>query len=328
MKKEDKDYYKILGVSKTSTPEEIKKAYRKKALEFHPDRNPNNKEAEELFKIASEAYETLSDPDKRAEYDEFGIRDKRRGFHDPRNVYQNFQQSYGFNDMDEIMRDFQKRFFGRDMEGFGSFGNQRRTINPDIKAICNISLKDAINGGKIRYEYTRYIVCIKCNGNGGNTKDEKCPTCDGKGGMIRQIQPNVIVKQSCPDCGGSGKVIEECSACNGEGYSAKSEEVLITIPPFVPQMATLRVQGGGNVVMVSDSNTITGNLFVVVNYANTEDGVTLHNGNLYITIRVPIDKVLSEDEIKVNVLGCKKIANMSKRSLAGRIIRKIEKIGR
>ena len=295
-KSNDKDYYKVLDVDKKATTDEIKKAYRKMALKFHPDKNPGNKEAEDKFKSVAEAYEVLSDPDKRAEYDQFGTAKRKQGF-DPRNVYSNFQQAYGFSDVNEIM----SRFFGREMQ-------QRRTINPDIRAACNISLKDAIKGGKIHYEYTRYTACDKCHGNGSSIKEEKCPKCNGTGGTIHQLQSNVRIQQACNDCGGSGKKTEECKHCNGEGYLPKQEKVIVTIPPFVPQMATLRVHGGGNIVFAQDRRTITGNLFVVVNYSNTEDGVTLHNGNLYLTVRVPIDRVLSEDTIKRDILGCREVA--------------------
>jgi molecular chaperone DnaJ len=300
MNKSQKDYYESLGVDKNASEEDIKKAYRKLALEYHPDRN-KEKEAEEKFREVTEAYEVLSDKEKRAHYDQFGVADMgKQGFRDPRDVFVNFREIFG------------------NMGGFGGFSNmgnmgegaiRQKTINHDIRAVCNIPLKDVIKGTKVIMELNRAIACESCKTTGFDTSKEvkSCGVCGGKGMRIGRMNGNMIFQQTCSACSGMGKEYIPCDKCNGDGYESIKETISINVPKGIPPMTTLRLKSKGNVTYRGDYK-IEGALYVVVDYPSTEGGISLNNGELYLTIKVPFNKMLLEEKIKVNVLNTKKIS--------------------
>ncbi|MBR6539593.1 MAG: DnaJ domain-containing protein, partial [Bacteroides sp.] len=222
---EKRDYYEVLGVEKNATADQIKKAYRKKAIEYHPDKNPGNKEAEDKFKEAAEAYEVLSNPDKRARYDQFGHAGMS-GAAGNGGPFGGF--SGGGMSMDDIFSMFGDIFGGRG--GFGGFGGgdyssnqQRRFRGSDLRVKVKLNLKEISTGVEKKFKLKKYVQCAHCHGTGaeGNSGTETCPTCKGTGSVIRNQQTILGTMQTrvtCSTCGGEGKIIKEkCKECSGEG---------------------------------------------------------------------------------------------------------------
>lgn len=259
-----RDFYEVLGVDKKATPDEIKKAYRKKAIQYHPDRNPGDKEAEEKFKEAAEAYDVLSNPDKRARYDQFGPSMESQGFGGG-------GFSGGGMSMEDIFSQFGDIFSG--FGGFGGFGGgggrPGRTVNrgSDLRINAKVTLKDVVKGVSKKFKITRYVACEKCHGTGAKdgTAFKTCSTCNGAG-MVTRVQHTFLgAMQStspCPDCHGEGRIIsEQCAACHGEGVERKEEIVTVNIPAGVSDGMTLRLEGKGN---AARRGGITGNLLVQI----------------------------------------------------------------
>ena len=286
MSKKHKDYYKILGVGKDADAESIKKVYRKLALEFHPDRNPNNKEAEEKFKEISEAYAVLSDPNERQKYDHGGMDSH----------FSNF--NFNFNPFD---------IFSSTMDS-NSFFNQNMKVHPDNKMAYRIKMEDVITGGKTQLEFNRFIACDKCLGKGSivSNSHDKCKACNGSGHRTLNMNGNMMFSSACNQCGGTGNEIKKCKDCGANGYKKVSEKVAIDIPAGINPMTTLRIKGKGNEVYWNDKK-VTGDSYIIVDYPREYKGVSLNNGNIYTSVRVPIDSILSEETIMVNILGCKNV---------------------
>lgn len=286
MKKPDKDYYELLGVDREASDDAIKKAYRQNALKHHPDRNQGNKESEEMFKAISEAYEVLSNPEKRRQYDMTGSADFDGIHFDPWGVFGNVvnNASFVFN-------------------GDNLFASR---INPDNRVVYRASLEDIIIGKKVEVRFYRYIACEKCHGKKYEEKKGKCSECNGTGRQNRAVGSNMVFSTGCPRCSSTGKNIITCSKCNGAGHHRVEEKVLVTIPPGVNPMSILRLQGKGNEVFINGQKVI-GDTYVVIDYPRQQRGVLLENGNIHTLIRVPFDSVLNENKIKVNILGCKEI---------------------
>jgi molecular chaperone DnaJ len=233
-----RDYYEILGVDKKATKEEIKKAYRKKAIKLHPDKNPDDKEAEEAFKECAEAYEILSDDEKRSRYDRFG--------HQP--------MGGGFSYMDPFEM-FRKHFEG----GFGERSKPRQHKGQDCRVNMKFTLEELFKGTKRTIEYTRNDKCEKCDGSGGSGK-KICPTCGGSGRVIEVQQlGNMVMQQTrpCMDCNGTGEVITKpCKACDGSGLKNIKEVVEIEIPAGSYEGMIIMVGGKGHAI----KDGITGDL--------------------------------------------------------------------
>ena len=234
-----RDYYEVLGVDKSASADEIKKAYRKKAIQYHPDRNPGDKEAEEKFKEAAEAYEVLSNPDKRARYDQYGFAgvDGAAGG----GGFGGF--GAGGMSMDDIFSMFGDIFGGRG--GFGGFGGgsaqprQRRYRGSDLRVKVKLSLKEISTGVEKKFKLKKYVQCSHCHGTGaeGTGGVETCPTCHGTGSVTRTQQSIFGMMQTqsvCPQCGGEGKIIKnKCKECDGEGIVYGEEIVTVKIPAGV-----------------------------------------------------------------------------------------------
>ena len=268
---EKRDYYEVLGVEKTATADQIKKAYRKKAIQYHPDKNPGNKEAEEKFKEAAEAYEVLSDPDKRARYDQFGHAGMGGaaggGFG-------------GFNgqgmSMDDIFSMFGDIFGGHGGGGFGGFGGfggggsqprQRKYRGSDLRVKVKLSLKEISEGTEKKFKVKKYVPCSHCHGSGaeGNSATETCPTCHGTGSVTTTQQSIFGMMQTqtvCPHCHGEGKIIKnKCKDCEGEGVVYGEEVVTVKIPAGVAEGMQLTVNGKGN---AGKHNGVPGDLLVLI----------------------------------------------------------------
>ena len=269
-----RDYYEVLGVSKSATPDEIKKAYRKMAIKYHPDKNPGDKAAEEKFKEAAEAYDVLSDPDKRARYDQFGHSMGPQGFGGGAGAGGFGGFGAGGFSMEDIFSHFGD-IFGDAFDGAGSYGSysrggaQRKAVNKgaDLRIKVKVNLKDIMYGVDKKLKLPRWVACESCKGTGAKdgTAFHTCNTCHGTGYVNRVQQTMLGAMQSrvvCPECNGEGKTIEvACSVCGGEGIVKKSEVVSFHIPAGVQDGMTLTMRGQGN---AARRGGVNGDLLIVI----------------------------------------------------------------
>lgn len=262
---EKRDYYEVLGVSKSSSSEEIKKAYRKLALKYHPDRNPGDAEAEEKFKEAAEAYDVLSNPEKKQRYDQFG----HAGMGGASGGYG------GFSNMEDIFSAFGDIFgggFGGGFGGFGGFGGgssrgRRVAKGSNIRIKIKLSLEEIVHGVEKKIKIDKQVKCHVCNGKGAASEADikTCETCHGTGVVTKVVQSFLGQMQTsspCPTCGGEGKVITKpCSCCHGSGLEKKAEEISFKIPAGVTEGMQLTVQGKGN---AAKGDGLNGDLLVLI----------------------------------------------------------------
>ena len=258
-----RDYYEVLGVDKSASDDEIKKAYRKIAIANHPDRNPGNKEAEDKFKEAAEAYDVLHDPQKRRQYDQFG-------FSGPQGSgFGGF--SGGGMDMDDIFSMFGDIFGGRGgFSGFGGFGGGGRGQvyrGNDLRLKVRLSLLEISTGVTKKFKVRKDIACDHCHGSGAEAGSgtETCPTCHGHGVVVRSVRTMLGTMQTqteCPTCHGEGTVIKnKCKHCGGSGVVKGEEVVEIKIPAGVAEGMVVNVPGKGN---AGAHNGISGDIQVLI----------------------------------------------------------------
>ena len=239
-----RDYYEVLGVSKNATKEELKKAYRKKAIQYHPDKNPGDKEAEEKFKEAAMAYEVLSDDNKRSRYDQFG--------HAGVNGAAGGGSGYGGMNMDDIFSHFGD-IFGGHFSGFGGFGGgqhtQRVNKGSNLRVKLTLTLEEIAEGVEKKIKVKKYVKCSACQGSGAakGSSHTTCTTCNGRGQVTRvtnTILGQMQTSSTCPTCGGDGKIIKEkCNVCYGEGIVKDEEVISVNIPAGVEEGMQLSVRG-------------------------------------------------------------------------------------
>ncbi len=262
-----RDYYEVLGVDRNADEKTIKSAYRKKAIQYHPDKNPGDKEAEEKFKEAAEAYDVLSNPDKRAKYDQFGHDMGPQGFPGGAGGF----HAGGFS-MEDIFSQFGDIFGGAfgNMGGFESAGGRtrrRQRRGTDLRIKIKMTLAEIATGVTKTLKIPTLVPDPNCHGTGAKdgTAFHTCPTCNGSGTVIRQQQTMFGISQSaveCPQCHGEGKIIQEkCSYCNGEGVVRKEETVSFSIPAGVQDGQTLTLRGKGNAAPHGGAN---GDLLIVI----------------------------------------------------------------
>ncbi|MBP7902308.1 MAG: molecular chaperone DnaJ [Spirochaetes bacterium] len=250
-----RDYYEILGVAKSANDDEIKSAYRKLALKYHPDRNKGNAEAEEKFKEATEAYEVLRDSKKRAQYDQFGHEGVGNFDGFGKGAYRDFSDIFGDFDFGDIF----EGFFG---SGFSSRG-KRQKRGSDLQYDLAVELEEAAIGKEIQIEIPRHEPCSSCEGTGAasGSKPITCPVCNGVG-QIRQAQGFFSVTQTCYKCHGQGKIISSpCKSCNGSGLIAKKRKITIKIPAGVESGSRLKITGEGE---HAPGGGIPGDLYVLI----------------------------------------------------------------
>lgn len=286
-----RDYYEVLGVNKNSTPEEIKKAYRQKAMQYHPDRNPDDKEAEEKFKEAAEAYEILGNPDKKARYDRFG--------HAGVSGAAGAGGFSGFNDINDIFSHFADIFGGGRGGGFGfdfgfgsgSTGNtaQRVRKGGNLRIKVKLTLEEAAVTTHKKIKLKKYVPCNHCGGTGAKDTNSKvtCPTCHGRGQVVRQQRSMFgIIQQAsiCPQCNGSGEIIKNpCTYCHGNGIVQGEEIMDITIPAGIDDEMQLSLRNKGH---AAANGGVNGDLIIAIEVADhptfERDGSNLYL-NYYIS---------------------------------------------
>jgi molecular chaperone DnaJ len=265
----NEDYYELLGVAKGATAEELKKAYRKKAVQYHPDKNPGNKEAEEMFKKVSHAYEVLSDPEKRAAYDRYGAAAfegnagmrgaggmRGGGFHDPFDIFREVfgQQGGGGGGIFDEM-------FGGGRDG-GRDG-------ADLRYDLEITLEEAARGFEKEISFRKNVICDRCEGTGAEpgSKRVTCPTCRGAR-QIRRSGGIITFTQTCPTCAGAGTKVEKaCTECRGEGRVARNTKLNVRIPPGVDTGSRLRSSGNGEAGLAGGA---PGDLYIVLSVKDHE----------------------------------------------------------
>ena len=277
---EKRDYYEVLGVSKDASAEDIKKAYRKMALKYHPDRNPGDATAEEKFKEAAEAYDVLSNPDKKARYDKFG----HAGMSGAAGGAGGYEGFGGFS-MEDIFSRFGDIFgggFGGGFSGFGSSGRGGARVQKgsNIRIRVKLSLSEIVNGVTKTVKIKKAVRCPQCGGRGAESEADvhTCETCHGTGVVTRVVQSFMGRMQTtspCPTCGGEGKVITKpCSKCHGAGVVEATEEVSFTVPAGVVEGMQLTVHGKGN---AAKGNGVNGDLLVLIE--EEENGELQRDGN-------------------------------------------------
>lgn len=265
---EKRDYYEVLGVTKSSSADEIKKAYRKLALKYHPDRNPGDAEAEEKFKEAAEAYDVLSNPEKKQRYDQFGHAGMGGA------AGGGFGGGFGGFSMDDIFSRFGDIFGGGFGGGFGDFGGfgggargRRVAKGSNIRIKIKLTLDEVVHGVEKKIKIDKQVKCHVCNGKGAASEADikTCETCHGTGVVTKVVQSFLGQMQTsspCPTCGGEGKVISKpCSCCHGSGLEKRAEEISFKIPAGVTEGMQLTVQGKGN---AAKGDGVNGDLLVLI----------------------------------------------------------------
>ena len=303
------DYYSILGVSRTASADEIKKAYRKLALKYHPDKNPGNTEAEQKFKEINAAYDTLKDPDKRAAYDRYGESYQQgSGSH-------GFDFSGGFGGFSNFSDIFEEMFGG----GMGASDSRRRAAQQpgsDIRYDVSISLEEAFHGTKVKVNFNTFIICDRCNGNGseGGAKPTACPTCGGRGSM-RYQQGFMTIERTCSTCGGSGSIISNpCTKCSGSGRIKGVKNLEVSIPAGVDNGSRVRIAGEGE---AGFKGAPVGDLYIFVN-VKQHPIFKRSDSDIYVMANVSMIDAALGCEIEVpSIDGSKQIIKIPKGTQTG-----------
>lgn len=300
MAEQKRDYYEVLGVAKTATDAEIKAAYKKLAIKYHPDRNPGDKEAEDKFKEAAEAYEVLHDPEKRQRYDQFGFQGMggAGGFG-------------GFTDINDIFSAFGDMF-----EGFG--GGRRRQSGPrqpiyrgqDLRLRVELTLDEIVHGTKKKFKVRGDVTCPHCHGKGSEDgKVETCATCHGSGVVVRTRQSIFGMMQTqspCPTCHGEGRVIKnKCSHCHGEGITPGEQVVEVNFPAGLADGMVLTLEGKGS---AGRRNGVAGDLQIII--TEKPSGTFLRDGNdIVYNLLLSLPQAILGDDVTVPTIdGTAKIS--------------------
>ena len=318
-----RDYYEVLGVSRDATEDEIKKAYRKLAMKYHPDKNPDNKEAEEKFKEASEAYEVLSDKEKRQLYDQYGHEGIDQQFGNGGFSWNDFSH---FDDISDLFGGgfssiFDTLFGG----GFSSrsresqrYSNQGENIQIDLA----LTLKEIALGTEKKVRITVKDVCDQCRGTGSaDGKAETCPQCHGTG-QVRTVRQSLFGQMQsiseCPSCRGEGKIIRnKCPKCMGEGRISKNKEINVKIPAGVEENQVIRLRGQGN---VGPRNGSYGDILVVI-HEKPDELFERDGNNIILELPITVTQAVLGDEVIVPTLTGTAKMKIPPGTQSGRIFR-------
>lgn len=263
-----RDYYEILGVGRNATVEEVKKAYRKLAIKFHPDKNPGDEAAEEKFKEAAEAYDVLGNPEKRQRYDQFG--------------HQGVNSSGGFSgnmSMDDIFSQFSDIFGGGSpfesfFSGGRSQGGRRMRKGSNLRIKLKLTLQEVAEGVEKKIKVKRHVTCDACQGNGSlnGVSLRTCPTCNGTGQIRKTVNTmlgQMVSASTCPTCQGDGRIIDQkCGVCGGEGRVLEEEVIPVRIPAGVSNGIQLSMSGKGN---VPPRGGVAGDLIILIEEIEDEN---------------------------------------------------------
>ena len=318
---EKRDYYEVLGVSKTATPEEIKKAYRKKAIEFHPDKNPGDKEAEEKFKEAAEAYEVLGDANKRAQYDRYG--------HAGMGGAAGAGGFGGGMSMEDIFSQFGDIFGSGFGGGFGTEGfyGGARSANrvrkgSDLRVRVKLSLKEVAAGVEKKLKVKKNVSCQYCNGTGAEGNNyATCTECNGTGTTTR-VQRTILgmmqTQCSCAKCGGEGKIItKKCSHCSGKGVLEDTEVISVKIPAGVMEGMQIPIRGKGNAPLHGGVN---GDLYVSIEEEEHPDLVRDESDLIY-NMLLPITTAVLGGTVEIPTVDSKVTVKIAPGTQPGKVLR-------
>ncbi len=312
------NYYEVLGISRDADAEAIKKAYRKLAMQYHPDRNSEDPKAEERFKEIGEAYAVLSDPDKRSRYDRFGKAGLggAGGYSggmeiDPFEIFRSFMGGFGFGDI----------FGGMGESQFGS--RRRRKKGGDLQINLALSLEEINEGVTKKIRVSRYNLCESCDGSGAQSGSDviDCPTCHGRG-EVRQVTRSLLGQMvnitTCPNCNGSGEVVQNpCDDCRGEGRVRSEAPVTIEIPAGVQEGNYLTIQGEGH---AGPRNSISGDLIVIIkekDHAQFER----HGDDVLMDLKISIPDAVLGTTVEVPTLDGKVALDISAGIQSGKLLR-------
>ena len=315
-----RDYYEVLGVAKGAAADEIKKSYRKIALQFHPDRNPGNKESEEKFKEAAEAYDTLSSPDKRAQYDRFGHAGGNNGFGGQggpggmrmEDIFNNFGDIFGNNDM-----------FGGMFGGQGSGGRRQGSRGANLRIKLKMDFGEIANGANKKIKVKKHISCQQCNGSGAKDKNsvQTCGTCAGSG-QVRRVTNTFLGQMqtvtTCPTCNGEGSTITaKCGNCKGEGRVYGEETLSLDIPAGVQDGMQLSMSGKGN---AGERGGPPGDLLLLVEEEKHEH-LTRHDLDVVYQLHVSFPEAVLGMQAEVTTIDGKAKIKIPAGTQSGRIFR-------
>lgn len=321
---EKRDYYEVLGISKSATPEEIKKAYRQLALKYHPDRNPDDKDAEEKFKEAAEAYSVLSDENKRARYDRYGF----AGMNGGSASGGGFGGGFGDFDLNDILNSVFGRGFDFGGFNFGGFGGGSgrggvaRQRGSNIRVKVKLNLQEIAKGVKKKIKVNKYVTCDHCHGSGSeNGATETCPTCHGRGQVVQTVNSFFGAMQTasvCPTCGGTGQIIKnKCKHCQGEGIMKGEEIIDIEIPAGVGNDMQLTVRGKGN---AGPHNGINGDLIVVIEEEESKE-FERDGSNLIYNLFLTIPEAILGTQAEVPTIDGKVRVKIAPGTQSGKVLR-------
>ncbi len=301
-----RDYYEVLGVQKDSSKDDIKKAYRKAAVQYHPDKNPGDKASEERFKEATEAYEVLGDDQKRAAYDQFGFAGVDgmaggQGAHDFSNIFHDFEDIFG--GMGGGFGGIFENLFGQ-----GGGRTQRRGETPrgtNLRYDMELSFEQAVFGANVEIAYSRDESCGSCGGSGSETGGGRkvCPTCQGSG-QVRRSSGFFSIASPCPGCGGEGHIVEKpCKACGGSGLAKKKQKIKVTIPPGMDDGKRLSVAGQGD---AGPNGGRPGDLYVFI-HVRPHEFFERDGYDLYCAVPIPVTLAALGGDITVPTIDGKKV---------------------
>ncbi len=319
---EKRDYYEVLGVKRDATADEIKKAYRKAAIQFHPDKNPGDKNAEEKFKEAAEAYDVLSNPDKKARYDQFGHAGMG-GAAGGAGGYGGFGGEYGGFSMEDIFSRFGDIFGGGRFGGFGSGGAKAVNRGSDLRVKVKLTLAEIVKGTTKKLKIKKEIACDQCGGTGAKDSDSysTCSTCGGSGHVVQVVNTffgRTQTTAACPTCGGTGKVITTpCSKCHGQGTVKGEEVVEIHIPAGVGEGMQLSVAGKGN---AARQGGINGDLLVVIEEEPHAE-LTREGNDLIYNLQLNVADAILGASVEIPTVDGKARIKIEPGTVAGRVLR-------
>lgn len=319
---EKRDYYEVLGVAKNATSDEIKKAYKKMAIKYHPDRNPGNKEAEEKFKEAAEAYDVLRDEQKRARYDQFGHAGMGGA------AGSGGYGGAGFSNMEDIFSMFGDIFGGHagfgGFSGFGGGGAQGQKVyrGSDLRIKVSVTLNEVAEGVTKKFNVRKYVPCPDCNGTGSQDgQQDTCSACGGSGVTYRTVQSmfgRMQTQQPCQQCGGEGKVIKnKCKKCHGEGVVEEKEIVEVNIPKGVDEGMVINVPGKGN---AGRRGGVNGDLQVIIEVKEHSDFIR-QDQNLIYNLLLDIPTAILGGEVEVPTLDGRAKIKIPAGTQAGKVLK-------